>query len=887
MVRRRWSAALAWIVMASPTLSAQGETHWAYEAPRPADVPAVVDRSWTRNEIDAFLLARMERDGRSPSAEADARTLVRRLAFDLTGLPARSEQVEAVAADPTGAAFEALVDELLASPAFAERMAMHWLDLVRFADTTGVHADNPWDVYPYRDWVIRAFRDNMPFDRFTREQIAGDLLTDADTSQKVAAAYNRLNLITREGGSQPKEFLARYTADRVRNLSTVWLASTVGCAECHDHKFDPIPTRDFYRLGAFFADIEQVGVYSQGAPKDRYFGPYVQVPSPAQERALDALAARTLAVQTLLDTQTEALDAAQADWERATRADMPLPPRFGAWHAAGPFTGKSLTDAHRTAFGPENGVDLDAQRDGVPLWVARPEWTDGQAHNLTGGNSAWYLFRTIEVLRSQRVTLHFGSDDAIRVWVDGKLALDREVTRGVAPDQERVDLTLEPGVHQLLTKISNGAGGFAFFFRSEADHVPEDILDRLVIPAAARSPDDARAVSAWFRAHTPLLDAARAERAALEAEQKALEDEVAVCMATVSTVPMTTRVLRRGDWMDDSGEVVEPGVPAAFGAFRVEGRRPTRLDLADWLVDPDHPLVARVFVNRVWRLFYGRGLVATLDDFGTQGEPPTHPALLDWLARRFVDSGWDIRELVRLLVSSAAYRQVSDCGPEAARQDPYNAWFSRQARFRHDAEVVRDQALALGGLLAPTMFGRSVRPYQPAGFYQHLNFPRRRYEQDAGESLWRRSLYTHWQRQYLHPALAAFDAPSREECTVQRPRSNTPLQALVLLNDPIFVEAARALGTRTLREGGDSDDDRVTFLFRTVLARTPSGAERAVLADHVERLRAQYHGDSDAARALLEVGESPLPEDIDLAELAAWTGAGRVMLSLHETLTRS
>ncbi|MGA0870856.1 MAG: DUF1553 domain-containing protein, partial [Planctomycetota bacterium] len=315
--------------------------------------------------------------------------------------------------------------------------------------------------------------------------------------------------------------------------------------------------------------------------------------------------------------------------------------------------------------------------------------------------------------------------------------------------------------------------------------------------------------------------------------------------------------------------------------------RPTRLDLADWLVDPDHPLVARVFVNRVWRLFYGRGIVATLDDFGTQGEPPTHPALLDWLARRFVDSGWDIRELVRLLVSSAAYRQVSDCGPEAARQDPYNAWFSRQARFRHDAEVVRDQALALGGLLAPTMFGRSVRPYQPAGFYQHLNFPRRRYEQDAGESLWRRSLYTHWQRQYLHPALAAFDAPSREECTVQRPRSNTPLQALVLLNDPIFVEAARALGTRTLREGGDSDDDRVTFLFRTVLARTPSGAERAVLADHVERLRAQYHGDSDAARALLEVGESPLPEDIDLAELAAWTGAGRVMLSLHETLTRS
>ncbi|MDA0934242.1 MAG: DUF1549 and DUF1553 domain-containing protein [Planctomycetota bacterium] len=888
MQRRRWTSALAWVAAAAPAAIAQSNpSHWAYQPPREVAIPLPDGEGWARSPIDAFVLDRMERDGHVPAAEADARTLVRRLAFDLTGLPASPGQVDAVAADPTGSAFVALVDELLASPQFAERMAMHWLDLVRFADTTGVHADNPWDIHPYRDWVIRAFLDNMPFDRFTREQLAGDLIPDADTSQRVAAAYNRLNLITREGGSQPKEFLARYTADRVRNLSTVWLGSTVGCAECHDHKFDPIRTRDFYRLGAFFADIEQVGVYSQGAPKDRYFGPYVKVPTAEQERALDALADRAAAARLILDTQTPELDAAQAAWERATLAEPPLPPRLGPWHAAGPFRGKSLSDVHRQRFWPEDGVDLEASVDGAPAWTPHPEWTDGVPHNLSGGNSAYYLFRTIDVVRPQRVTLRFGSDDAIRVWVDGELLLDREVQRGVAPDQERVDVELAPGRHQLVAKISNGAGGFAFFFRSEADHVPEDILDRLTTAADARSQADRDAVSTWFRSTTPLLEAARLQLASLETERAALEDQVAVCMATVSTEPMTTRVLRRGDWMDESGEVVSPGVPAAFGALPTTDGRPTRLDLADWLLADDHPLVARVFVNRLWRLFFGRGIVATLDDFGTQGARPTHPELLDWLARRFVESGWDVRAMVRLLVTSSTYRQSSSCSPETARSDPYNEWFARQARFRVDAEVVRDQALAVSGLLVPELFGRSVRPYQPEGFYQHLNFPRRRYEQDAGEALWRRSLYTHWQRQYLHPALAAFDAPSREECTVERGRSNTPLQALVLLNDPILVEAARALGARAMREGGTDVTSRISFLFRTVLARTPTDEEAAVLTEHVARLLAQYANDRPAADALLDVGEREVYSDLDPAELAAWTGAGRVMLSLHETLTRS
>jgi hypothetical protein len=591
--------------------------------------------------------------------------------------------------------------------------------------------------------------------------------------------------------------------------------------------------------------------------------------------------------EAVLGTQTPALDAAQEAWERSTLDDPPLPPRLGTWHAAGPFRAANLSDAHRRRFWPEDGVDLNAVEDGSPVWTAHPEWGDGAAHNLVGDNSAHYLFRTLETSRAQRVTLHFGSDDAIRVWIDGELLLDRETQRAVAPDQERIDLALEPGTHRILAKISNGAGGYAFFFRSEADHVPHEILDRLAVPVSDRTKADADAVSAWFRSITPLLDATRAELAAIEKERAMIEDGVAVCMATVSTEPMTTRVLRRGDWMDESGEIVTPGVPAAFGHFEVQGRRPTRLDLADWLVTGDHPLVARVFVNRIWGLLYGRGIVATLDDFGTQGSLPTHPELLDWLATWFVESGWDIHALVRLLVSTSTYRQVSACEPETALRDPYNAWFSRQARFRHDAEVVRDQALATSGLLVPDLFGRSVRPYQPAGFYQHLNFPRRRYQQDTGGALWRRSLYSHWQRQYLHPALAAFDAPSREECTVQRPRSNTPLQALVLLNDPIFVEAARALGARALRESGPNAADRIAFLFQLMLVRAPTSGELDVLTAHADRLLTQYRSDVASARELVEVGELPVPTDLDAAELAAWTGIGRVMLSLHETLTRS
>ncbi|MCA8974152.1 MAG: DUF1549 domain-containing protein, partial [Planctomycetes bacterium] len=707
------SSLLCHALLTSVGAAQQATDHWAYRAPAAVAVPAV-DDGWIENEVDAFVLARMQRAGKAPAPMADGRTLARRLSFDLCGLPPEpgvvDELIAAPAEERTGATYDRLVDRLLASPHFAERLATYWLDLVRFADTTGVHADNPWDIYPYRDWVIRAFDTNMPFDRFTREQLAGDLLPDATTSQHVAAAYNRLNLVTREGGSQPKEFLVRYTADRVRNVATVWLAATMGCCECHDHKFDPLPTRDFYRLGAFFADIEQVGVYREGAKKDRYFDPYLEVPTAAQQEQLAALDARIGAVQRGLEAETDELAAAQRDWERELLADPPVAPTWSTWHAAGPFKGRTLAAVHAREFGPEHGVDLLASTDGAPRWVEHPDWVDGKAHQLAGDNSAYYLLRSGDLARAQHLTLWFGSDDAIRVWIDGELRLDRLVQRGVAPDQERVDVDLAAGRHELLVKISNGAGGFGFFFRGEYERIPDDVLAAMRVPAAARDVAAAARVTDWFRSVTPLLAGARSSLAALQAERDALVDAMPVCLATVATEPMTIRVLRRGDWMDDNGEVVQPGVPAAFGSLQDRGRRPTRLDLADWLVDADNPLVARVFVNRLWMLFFGRGIAPSLDDFGSQGQPPTHPELLDWLARRFVASGWDVKAMVRLLVTSATYRQSSMCDAATARTDPYNEWFSRQARHRHDAEVVRDNALAVSGLLVRDVGGRSVRP---------------------------------------------------------------------------------------------------------------------------------------------------------------------------------
>jgi mono/diheme cytochrome c family protein len=712
---------------------AKWQKHWSRLALKQPELPEVHDRSWPWNPIDRFILARLEQEALRPSPEADGRTLVRRLSFDLTGLPPAPEVVEAFLADPSPNAYERLVEQLLASKHYGERMALYWLDMVRYADTGGYHSDNHRDIALYRDYVLQAFNDNKPFDRFTIEQLAGDLLPHATNEQKIASGYNRLLMTTEEGGAQAKEYLAKYAADRVRNVSTVWLGATLGCAECHDHKFDPFTTKEFYQFAAFFADLKEKAVGRQD--QEKIFTPE----RAARLRQVDDQIAQ---VQKTLDQQTPELSVGQLKWEEKLRLD-------------------------------------------------------------------------------------------------------------------------------------------------EVRKLPKNVIEVLLVDPGMRTEAQKQTLASFYRTVTPTLEVIRKQLAELKRQKADLEKTVPQTLISISVPPRVMRVQPRGNWLDDSGEIVAPGVPASLSPFVAKGQRATRLDLAQWLVARDNPLVARVFINRLWKLTFGQGLVKTLDDFGSQGAWPTHPDLLDWLAAEFRDSGWDVKHMIKLMVLSRTYRQTSACGEELRQRDPYNQLLARQARFRLDAEMVRDNALAVSGLLARKIGGPSVKPYQPPGYWAMLNFPKREWQNDKGESLYRRGLYTYWCRTFPHPSLVAFDAPSREECTVERPRSNTPLQALVLLNDPIYVEAARGLAERMLREGGASVRERIAFAFRHVLVRRPRPEELKLLETLHEQHLKQYREDQPSAATLLAVGDHPVPEGADPVELAAWTSVARVLLNLHETITRN
>lgn len=625
---------------------ARFEEHWAWVAPNRPERPAVRDARWAEQPIDDFVLAGLEAAGLAPSPDADAWTLVRRLHLDLTGLPPTPDEARSFVEDGRADRIERRVEELLASPRHAERLATWWLDLVRFADTVGYHGDQEHSVEPYRDYVLKAFLENYPFDRFTREQLAGDLLPERTDEQWIASAYNRLLQTTHEGGAQPGEYLAKYAADRVRNVSQVWLGATMGCAECHDHKYDPYTQADFYRLAAFFADVDE----------DKCFAAPNTTPT-----------------------------------KRPPQMDLP-----------GPF-------AHQTEKRP--------------------------------------------------------------------------------------------------------------------------------------------------------------------------------VLVTVSVAPRPTRVLARGDWMDESGPLVDPGVPEVLPPLEGVDGRATRLDLAHWLVRGDHPQTARVVVNRLWAMFFGRGIARDLGDNGSQGGWPSHPELLDWLAVELVDSGWDLRHVIRSIVTSRAYRQASTARADLAVADPANVLLGRQRSWRLEAEFVRDLALFASGLLVEQLGGDKGRPYQPAGYYAHLNFPPRKYQADEDAGQYRRGLYVHWQRMFLHPMLRAFDAPTREECTAERSTSNTPLQALTLLNDPTFVEAARVFAARIVGWPGD-DADRLAQAFTTVVVRDPRADELEVLAEVLGEHRAAYRADEAAAREVLGIGLAPAAEGTPPAELAAWTSVARVLLNLHEGITR-
>ena len=713
---------------------AKFDQHWAYVKPTRPAVPTVANPKFPiRNPIDAFIAAGHAKHNLTPAPEADKATLVRRLYLDLTGLPPTPEEVDAFLKDAAPDAYDKLVERLLASKHYGERMAVYWLDLVRYADTGGYHSDNHRDVALYRDYAIQSFNENKPFDKFTVEQLARDLLPNAGDEQRIASGYNRMLQTTEEGGAQAKEYAAKYAADRVRNAGAVWLGSTFGCAECHDHKYDPFKTRDFYRFQAFFADVQE-----------RAVGRQEQTPFPGPEQAarLKQLDAEIAKFQAELAKSSPELEAAQAEWEKKVHKDKP----------------KGL---------------------------------------------------------------------------------------------------------------------------------PKPVADALAVEPAKRSAAQKKAVADHFRTVSPQLESARTGLAQAKAERDRVAKEIPTTLVSKAGPPRTVRILPRGNWLDDSGEVVTPDVPAFLGSVEHGGKRASRLDLANWFVSRDNPLVARVAVNRLWKIGFGQGIVRTMEDFGTQGAPPSHPELLDWLAVEFVESGWDVKHVLRLMVKSSAYRQSSVGTKEQHDRDPTNLWLARQNRFRLDAEFVRDNALAVSGLLVRKVGGPSVKPYQPAGYWAYLNFPRRTWVADKGENQYRRGLYTYRCRSFLHPSLLAFDAPTREECTAERPRSSTPLQALVLLNDPTYVEAARVLAARMVKEGGPNPAARLDWAYRHAVSRAIKPEEAQVLEALYRKHLAEYRNDRPAAERLIGTGDAPVPKDIDAAELAAWTSVARVILNLHETITRN
>jgi hypothetical protein len=902
-----------WIEQGAPW---QG--HWSWVPPIRPEVPKVANQTWVLNPVDAFILSGLESRSLKPSPVAGRRWLARRLSFDLTGLPPTLEQVNAFIHDGSPHAYERIVDRLLDSPHYGERMAMYWLDLVRYADTLGYHGDQERSVSPYRDYVIAAFNDNMPFDQFTIENLAGDLLPHATLKQKVASTYNRLNRASGEGGVQPKEYLAKYAADRVRTTGSVWLGSTFGCAECHDHKFDPFTTKDFYSFASFFADVKEQGIVAGANHIEQ-----LPVPTSHQSQELDRLNSQMRAAETQLAQRDPERSAQFDQWCKQTLQDhantwIEIKPDLvlstgGATmtvsdHGVISVSERSpekdtyvieatlhdaitairldvLPDPSLPAQGPGRAANgnfvvqkVTLEIDGKPAeWVSATAThsQDGYPvdHLATGNAKGWAILPKVGTAQQAILRLkHPGSgsqqDPSQAESSRGKLTIVQSYGSQHAMGRFRLAYTTAsqpPAAGQALT---------------------EELIALLRADPNTRTEDQQNQLWKHFRETSPAMEPLRQRIAALRAEKKKVENSIVTTLATSAGTPREMRVLPRGDWMDDSGPIVTPAVPEFLPQPATVDRRLNRLDLAQWICSPDNPLTARTFVNRIWMLMFGAGIAPSVDDLGSQGQWPTHPELLDWLTVEFTESGWDVKHLVKLLVMSNTYRQSSQPRPDLQERDPYNQLYARQSRWRLEAEMVRDNALAASGLLVNVIGGRSARPYQPPGYWAQLNFPKRTYQHDTNQNQYRRGLYTHWQRTFLHPSLLAFDAPVREECTAKRDRSNTPLQALVLLNDPTFVEAARVLAARAMSECDQGIDEKIAWFYRQVLSRDPSAVERSILREFYQRNATCYEEDPKAAEQLLSIGLAAQPAEEDRVSLAAWTAVARAILNLHESITR-
>ncbi|MEZ6128350.1 MAG: DUF1553 domain-containing protein [Planctomycetaceae bacterium] len=915
--------------------------HWAFVPVQRPKVPATQANGWVRSPIDAFVLARMERDGLTPSSAADKTTWIRRASLTLTGLPPSLADVDAFVQDKSDSACDTAVDRLLASPHYGERMAVTWLDAARYADTSGYQNDGPREMWRWRDWVISAFNTNMPFDQFTIRQLAGDLLPNATLDDRIATAFNRNHRGNAEGGIVPEEYQIEYVVDRVDTTSTVWLGLTMGCARCHDHKYDPISQKEFYQVFAYFNNIPEYG----RAIKEGNSPPMMKAPTASQQQQLSALDKQvSLAEQAVRKLQPD-LVAARKAWETGAVPDHTdkwtvtdglshrfefdgrltdsLDPAKQAWFMDGSaefvssmhgqaaqFSGSKHVDAGDIgAFGYFDSFSLSA-------WVHPTELTGtivsrmisheqdkGYAVHLQNGRLQVNLVerwlddsirvesqQTLVAERWQHVTVTYNGSrkaDGIKAYLDGEPLL-LEIRHDFL---NQTFATTEPfrigaGRSHFLGGIDDVRIYDRVLSAGEAAviAVPDSIAGILKINPDQRSPAQAqKLIQCFLENHAaPNIRSAYEQLTALQRQRHAFDTALPTVMVMEEMPqPRETRILHRGQY-DAPGDRVSPDVPGIFPPLP-EGAPNNRLGFAQWLVMPEHPLTARAMVNRIWQMHFGSGLVTTPEDFGAQGSLPSHPQLLDWLAAEFIDSGWDIKSLHRKIVTSATYRQSSQGSAELRDRDPDNRLLARGPRFRLPAETIRDQALFVSGLLTPTLGGPSVRPYQPDGLWKEIATTTE-YDQSHGPDLYRRSLYTYWKRTVAAPTMVTLDATSREACTVQRSRTNTPLQALALMNEVTFVEAARVLAQKILSEPSTTSDQPLQRAFRSITGRLPDSAERQILASVWQRNLSAFRSDPEAAGKLIAVGEFPVDRDLDAGQLATMTTINSLILNLDEVL---
>ncbi|MDP6678121.1 MAG: DUF1549 domain-containing protein [Verrucomicrobiota bacterium] len=1002
--------------------------HWAFSPPvRPA-LPGVVESVWVRNGIDQFILSGLEATGDRPSPEAQRHVLIRRLSLDLSGLPPTPAEVEAFVNDKRANAYELLIDDLLSRPAYGERWARLWLDVARYADSAGYGSDPLRVIWKYRDWVIDAFNQNMPYNQFTIEQLAGDLLPEPSRDQLLATAFHRNTKTNTEGGTDDEEFRVEAVRDRVDTTMQVWMGLTMGCAKCHSHKYDPITQKEYYQFYAMFNQTEDA---DRGDDSPRL--PY---PSEEQTQRLASIDDEIKALQAKLNEPTPALAKGQRAWELRSLRDLAKPePKRSVWEISGPFEGNDFDDAFAKAFAPErlaigenvalrgkarqsstshdapakraidgntsgkfedgtvthtNNPDdkepwwevalaeptdltqvviwnraeiperlsafrvsaLDADRNSLyetdlfengkghpkpdegfaipietdanvsyvriellPLdsrktpilslaevqvftrtgadasvkteWVSKPEWVDDTVHTLEAGDhSAVYLRRkiTAAIAGTQRLTL--GSGDSIKAWVNGREILSKKTKREAKAGQESVSVSLPKGESELLVKIVNHDKKSGFYFDVEGVDFPEAILPVLLIEEAKRTSAQAEKIAAHYRTFASELEPVRKSIEAKRKDRKKVSDSI-VTTPYMRERPLAKRretyLMVKGSFLS-KGDVVQAGFPASFHA-PADGTPLDRMGVARWLMQPDNPLTARVAVNRFWAQLFGRGLLDTEEDFGTQGNLPDHPELLDWLAVEFRDGGWDVKQLLKTMVTSATYRQSAKVRGRLAKRDPRNIRLGRGPRFRLEAEMVRDQALALSGLGSVKMHGPSVYPPQPPNLWQAAFNGQRNWATSQGEDRYRRGFYTFLRRTVPYPSMATFDAPSREICAVRRIRTNTPLQSFVTLNDEAYVEFARALAWRIYAEGGGSTDERLKFALRLTLAKPVEASRLAAIRDLFESELAHYRQESTGAKALF--GETvPVPDGAAFPEMAAWTVVANVLLNLDAILMK-